>query len=437
MQSVDVPVALLGYGTVGAAVHRLLSEQGDEIERATGHRLRVVRALVRDPARERAFDAGPGVLTTEIGDVLDDPSIRLVAEVMGGVEPAGDHVLRLLRSGRSVVTANKQLVARHGAELFEAAAAAGAQLRFEASVCAAIPVIKVLRESLVVTNVHRVLGIVNGTTNFILSAMSEGRSYADALTEAQRLGYAEADPTDDVAGLDAAAKMAILATVAFGCRVPLSWVEVEGIEGVREEHVEAARQLDMRVKLLGRATFAHGRVDVRVGPAFVDAHHPLAAVDGAFNAVMLQGDAIREITLEGPGAGGIETASAVIADLVDVARMLTADPHHRVPHLAFQPDQLSSDPILPMREVETAYYLRMHVLDQPGVLADITRIMADHTISIDAMLQKEPAEGEDQTDIILLTHLTREMNVDDAITKIEALPTVKGKIVRLRLEDLS
>ncbi len=221
MQSVDVPVALLGYGTVGAAVHRLLSEQGDEIERATGHRLRVVRALVRDPARERGFDAGPGVLTTDFDAVLGDPSIRLVAEVMGGVEPAGEHVLALLRSGRSVVTANKQLVARHGAELFAAASAAGAQLRFEASVCAAIPVIKVLRESLVVTNVHRVVGIVNGTTNFILSAMSEGHSYADALAEAQRFGYAEADPTDDVAGLDAAAKTAILATVAFGSRVPL------------------------------------------------------------------------------------------------------------------------------------------------------------------------------------------------------------------------
>src|SRR6185503_1630965 len=277
----------------------------DEIERATGHRLRVVRALVRDHSRERGFDAGPHVLTTDVRDVLHDPSIRLVAEVMGGVEPAGDHVLSLLGSGRSVVTANKQLVARHGAELF-AAAAGGAQLRFEASVCAAIPVIKVLRESLVVTNVHRVLGIVNGTTNFMLSAMSEGQSYA------------EADPTDDVGGLDAAAKMAILATVAFGTRVPLEWVEVQGIDALREEHVEAARALDMRVKLLGRATLAHGRVDVRVGPAFVDAHHPLAAVDGPFNAVMLQGDAIREITLEGPGAGGIETASAVVADLVSV-----------------------------------------------------------------------------------------------------------------------
>ncbi len=421
MQSVDVPVALLGYGTVGVAVHRLLSEQGDEIERATGHRLRVVRALVRDPARERAFDAGPGVLTTEIGDVLDDPSIRLVAEVMGGVEPAGDHVLRLLRSGRSVVTANKQLVARHGAELFEAAAAAGAQLRFEASVCAAIPVIKVLRESLVVTNVHRVLGIVNGTTNFILSAMSEGRSYADALTEAQRLGYAEADPTDDVAGLDAAAKMAILATVAFGCRVPLSWVEVEGIEGVREEHVEAARQLDMRVKLLGRATFAHGRVDVRVGPAFVDAHHPLAAVDGAFNAVMLQGDAIREITLEGPGAGGIETASAVVADLVSIVGttgtgFLQGDPvWHQIERM-------------PPGELSSLWYLRLLVDDRAGVLARLAQELAVEGVSV-ARLVQQPANGHAVLHVV--THEAPAGQVGAALAAIRLLPESRGEATAL------
>ena len=298
MQSDDVPVALLGYGTVEAAVPRL-EQTGDEIERATGHRLRVVRALVRDPPANSGFDAGPGVLTTDFDAVLGDPSIRLVAEVMGGVDPAGEHVLALLGSGCSVVTANKQLVARHGAELFAAASAARAQLRFEASVCAAIPVIKVLRESLVVTNVHRVVGIVNGTTNFILSAMSEGRSYADALAEAQRFGYAEADPTDDVAGLDAAAKTAILATVAFGSRVPLDWVAVEGIEAVREEHIEAARALDMRVKLLGRAT--RPRPDGRPGPV-PPSSTPITRSPrstGPFNAVMLQGDAIREITLEG------------------------------------------------------------------------------------------------------------------------------------------
>jgi homoserine dehydrogenase len=421
VQSVDVPVALLGYGTVGAAVHRLLSEQGDEIERATGHRLRVVRALVRDPGRERGFDPGAGVLTTELGDVLGDPSIRLVAEVMGGVEPAGDHVLRLLQSGRSVVTANKQLVARHGAELFETAAAAGAQLRFEASVCAAIPVIKVLRESLVVTNVHRVLGIVNGTTNFILSAMSEGRSYADALAEAQRLGYAEADPTDDVAGLDAAAKMAILATVAFGCRVPLEWVEVEGIEGLRAEHVDAARQLDMRVKLLGRATFAHGRVDVRVGPAFVDVHHPLAAVDGAFNAVMLQGDAIREITLEGPGAGGIETASAVVADLVSIVGttgtgFLQGDPvWHRIERM-------------PPGELASLWYLRLVVEDRAGVLARLAQELAVEGVSV-ARLVQQPANGHAVLHVV--THEAPAGRIEAALAAIRQLPESRGEATAL------
>ncbi len=417
MQSVDVPVALLGYGTVGAAVHRLLAEQGDEIERATGHRLRVVRALVRDPARERGFDPGPRVLTADVGEIIDDPSIRLVAEVMGGVAPAGDHVLSLLRSGRSVVTANKQLVARHGVELFAAAAAGGGQLRFEASVCAAIPVIKVLRESLVVTNVHRVLGIVNGTTNFMLSAMSEGQSYAEALEEAQRLGYAEADPSDDVGGLDAAAKMAILATVAFGSRVPLDWVGVQGIEALREEHVEAARALDMRVKLLGRATLAHDRVDVRVGPAFVDAHHPLATVDGPFNAVMLQGDAIREITLEGPGAGGIETASAVVADLVSIVGttgtgFLQGDPVWR------QVERMAPG------ELPSLWYLRLVVEDRAGVLARLAQELAVEGISV-ARLVQQPANGHAVLHVV--THEAAAGRVDAALSSIRALPESRGE----------
>src|SRR5437763_56583 len=318
MAAVDVPVALLGYGTVGEAVHRLLSESGDEIERATGHRIRVVRALVRDPGRTRGFAAGDGVLTTDFAEIRDDPSVAVVAEVMGGVEPAADYVLQLLRAGKPVVSANKQLMARRGPEIFRVASEEGVQLRFEASVCAAIPLIKVLRESLVATNVHRVLGIVNGTTNFILTRMEAGVGYGEALAEAQQLGYAETDPSDDVSGGDAAAKMAILATVAFGARVGLEDVLCEGIEQVRPEHVEAARELDMTVRLVGAATLADGGFDVRVQPAFVDRRHPLAAVEGAFNAVMLQGDAIGEITLEGPGAGGVETASAVVADMVSV-----------------------------------------------------------------------------------------------------------------------
>ena len=421
MASVDVPVALLGYGTVGSAVNRLLHENADDIERATGHRLRVVKALVRDPAKERAYEPDPEVLTTDFGSIIEDKSIALVAEVMGGIEPTGGYVLDLLRAGKPVVSANKQLVAQQGAELFEAASTGGVQLRFEASVCAAIPVIKVLREALVVTNVHRVLGIVNGTTNFILTEMERGASYDEALSEAQSRGFAEADPTDDVSGADAAAKMAILATVAFGSRVPLDWVEVQGIDALREEHVEAARGLDMRVKLLGRATLAHGRVDVRVGPAFVDAHHPLAAVDGPFNAVMLQGDAIREITLEGPGAGGIETASAVVADLVSIVGttgtgFLQGDPVWR------QVERM------PPGELSSLWYLRVLVEDRAGVLARLAQELAVEGVSV-ARLVQQPANGHAVLHVV--THEAPAGRVEAALAAIRALPESRGEATAL------
>src|SRR4051794_2540405 len=417
MASVDVPVALLGYGTVGAAVNRLLNEQADDIERATGHRLRVVKALVRDLDKERTWPALDGVLTTNIDEIVSDRSIKVIGEVMGGVEPTGGYVLDCLRSGKNVVSANKQLVARRGAELFATASESGVQLRFEASVCAAIPVIKVLRESLVVTNVHRVLGIVNGTTNFMLSAMESGLSYGDALAEAQRLGYAEADPTDDVGGMDAAAKSAILATVAFGSRVPLDWVAVEGIEGVTREHVNAARALEMKVKLLGRATLADGRIDVRVGPAFVDARHPLAAVEGAFNAVMLQGDAIREITLEGPGAGGIETASAVVADMVSVVGttgtgFLQNDPVWRdLERMA--PGDLPSN-----------WYLRLEVEDRAGVLARIAHELSAEGVSV-AQLVLQPHDGHAVLHVV--THEAAAGHVGAALDAIRALPEARGE----------
>ena len=318
MAPVDVPVGLLGYGTVGAAVNRFLHENAGDIERVTGYRLRVAKALVRDLNKKRDFPAAPGILTTDFAEIADNSEISLVAEVMGGLDPTHEYILRLLEGGKPVVTANKQLLAQRGAELFSTAQGAGVQLRFEASVCAAIPVIKVLRESLVVTNVHRILGIVNGTTNYILTQMELGATYEEALAEAKRHGYAEMDPTEDVSGADAAAKMAILATVAFGSRVTLADVQFEGVEHINSEHVAAARQMDMVIRLIGQATLVDGRYDVRVSPALVDRAHPLASVEGAFNAIMLQGDAIREITLEGPGAGGIETASAVIADMVSI-----------------------------------------------------------------------------------------------------------------------
>jgi homoserine dehydrogenase len=413
MASVDVPVALLGYGTVGSAVDRLLQEQAADIERATGHRLRVVRALVRDPTKER----GGAPVTTDFGEIRDDPSIAVVAEVMGGLEPAGGYVLELLRAGKPVVTANKQLVARRGAELFAAAAEGGVQLRFEASVCGAIPVIKVLREALVVSNVHRVLGIVNGTTNFVLTEMERGATYEEALAEAQRLGFAEADPTEDVSGQDAAAKMAILATVAFGSRVTLEDVACEGLERVTAADVAAAREMDMVVRLIGAATLVDEHVDVRVRPALVDRAHPLAAVEGAFNAVMLQGDAIREITLEGPGAGGLETASAVVADMVTIVGttgtgFLQNDACWR---------QLER---LPEGEIASPFYVRVEVADRPGVLALVALRLGAQGVSIARLVQRQ---GEKSATLHIVTHEAPEGRLRAALDAIDALQETRGK----------
>jgi homoserine dehydrogenase len=410
--SVDVPVALLGYGTVGSAVNRLVVESGDDIERATGHRLRVVRALVRDLGRERAFAPDPGVLTTDFGAIRDDSSVAIVAEVMGGLEPTGDYVLELLRAGKPVVSANKQLVARRSADLFGAASQAGVQLRFEASVCAAIPVVKVLRESLVATNVHRVLGIVNGTTNFVLSEMEGGATYDNALAEAQQRGFAEADPTEDVSGADAAAKMAILATVAFGSRVTLDDVEHEGIERIAPADVEAAREMDMVVRLVGAATLVDAKYDVRVQPALVDRHHPLAAVEGAFNAVMLQGDAIREITLEGPGAGGIETASAVVADMVSVVGTTGTG--------FLQNDACwRSLERLPAGDLASPFYVRVEVDDRPGVLAHVAEALAAHGVSVARLVQHVRGGG---ATLHLVTHEAPAGRFAAALAEIEALP---------------
>ena len=416
MASVEVGVALLGYGTVGASVSRMLAESGDEIERATGHRLRVVRALVQDAAKERSFPAADGVLTTDFAAIRDDPAIDVVAEVMGGLEPAGGYVRALLEAGKPVVSANKQLIAREGAELFAAASAAGVQLRFEASVCAAIPVVKVLRESLIATNVHRVLGIVNGTTNFILTEMERGATYDEALSEAQSRGFAEADPTDDVSGADAAAKMAILATVAFGSRVTLADVDYEGIQGVGADEVEAAGEMGMTVRLVGAATLVDGRLDVRVQPALVDRQHPLAAVAGAFNAVMLQGDAIREITLEGPGAGGIETASAVVADMVSIigttgTGFLQNDACWRTVE-RLDPGKLRSP-----------FYVRIEVEDRAGVLAHIALRLATHGVSIARLVQKQ---DNGSATLHIVTHEAPSGDLDAALEEIAELEESKA-----------
>jgi homoserine dehydrogenase len=408
----ETKIALLGYGTVGAAVDRLLAASSDDIERATGHRLNLVRALVRDPARYP--DAMAGLLTTDFDEIAGDPTIAVVAEAMGGLDPAGPYVLELLERGKHVVTANKQLVARRAPELFAAAAASGVQLRFEASVCAAIPVIKVLREALVVTNVHRVLGIVNGTTNFVLTEMEGGATYAEALAGAQALGYAEADPTDDVSGADAAAKMAILATVAFNTQVALEDVDHTGITEIDPIDVTAARELEMVVRLVGAARLVDGGYDVRVEPAFVDAQHPLAKVDGAFNAVMLQGDAIREITLAGPGAGGAETASAIVAD---IAGVLAATGTHG--------DPVWRDlPRLPPRESRSPFYFRLFVDDRPGTLAHVAEILARHAISVARLVQHQDGAG---ATLHVVTHEAAAGSLADALDALGALPEVRRR----------
>jgi homoserine dehydrogenase len=340
-----------------------------------------------------------------------------VAEVSGGLEPTGSRVLELLRAGKPVVTANKQLVARRSAELFSAASEAGVQLRFEASVCAAIPVIKVLRESLVVSNVHRVLGIVNGTTNFILTRMGEGEEYETALAEAQRLGYAEADPTEDVTGADAAAKMAILATVAFGSRVVFDDVDHDGIEGITSAQVGAARRFGLTPRLIGSATLVHGRLDARVRPSLVDDRHPLAAVTGAFNAVMLQGDAIREITLEGPGAGGMETASSVVADMVSIVGTAGTGFLHNDPVWR----QLE---LLPTGELRSPFYLHLEVEDRPGVLASVTERLAAHELSVARLIQDQTPAG---AVLHIVLHEAAEGSVRSALDHLAALGESRGR----------
>lgn len=376
-----------------------------------------MRALVRDLEKERDFQPEPGVLTTDAAVIRDDPSIAVVAEVLGGIDPAGRYVLELLAAGKPVVTANKQLVAQRGAELFAAAAAAAVQLRFEASVCAAIPVIKVLREALVVTKVHRVLGIVNGTTNFILTEMEGGATFDSALVDAQQRGFAEAEPTDDLSGADAAAKMAILATVAFGSRVTLADVDFRGIKDVTPQHLVAARELEMVVRLIGSATLVDDKLDVRVRPALVDRHHPLAAVEGAFNAVMLQGDAIREITLEGPGAGGIETASAVVADMVSIigttaTGFLQNDACWRTLER------------LPPGDLRSPFYVHLEVDDRPGVLGHVARRLAAHDVSVARLIQV-PADGGAALHIVL--HEAPQRHVDNALAEIVQLPEVHAR----------
>ena len=440
-------VGLLGMGTVGCGTWTVLRRNEEEITRRAGRPIRITWIATRtlDRAHEATRGAKDVHLSTDPEVVIDRPDVDIIVELIGGIEPAKSYVLRAIANGKHVVTANKALLARHGNEIFAAAQKTGVMVAFEAAVAGGIPIIKALREGLTANRIEWIAGIINGTSNFILSEMrTTGAPFATVLAEAQARGYAEADPTFDVEGIDTAHKLTIMSAIAFGVPMQLDKVYTEGIARLTREDIRYAEELGYRIKLLGitrRASVA-GRADsegieLRVHPTLVPAKRLIANVEGAMNAVLVKGDAVGATLYYGPGAGAEPTASAVIADLVDVTRMHTADPEHRVPHLAFQPDQLSNIPFLPMGEVRTSYYLRMRVLDRPGVLADITRILADREISIEAMIQKEPPEGEDRTDIILLTHQSIERQVVDAIAKIESLPTVNGKVVRIRMEELN
>jgi homoserine dehydrogenase len=432
-----INVGLLGLGTVGGGTLTVLRRNAEEITRRAGREIRVVRAAVRNIEKAKAL-AGDLPLTTNPFDVVDDPSIDIVVELIGGLEPARELVLQAIANGKHVVTANKHLVAKYGNEIFAAAQAKGVMVAFEAAVAGGIPIIKALREGLTANRIEWLAGIINGTSNFILTEMRDkGAAFDDVLKEAQRLGYAEADPTFDIEGIDAAHKLTILSAIAFGIPMQFDRAYTEGISKLTREDVQYAEELGYRIKLLGIARRAENGIELRVHPTLIPERRLIANVDGAMNAILVKGDAVGPTLYYGAGAGAEPTASAVIADLVDVTRLHTADPHHRVPHLAFQPDQLADTPILPMDEVRTAYYLRLRVFDRPGVLADITRILADGGISIDAMVQKEPAEGEEQATIILLTHITVEKNINAAIAKIEALDSVAGKVMRIRLEEFA
>ncbi|ABF08845.1 homoserine dehydrogenase [Cupriavidus metallidurans] len=433
-----IKVGLLGIGTVGSGTFNVLKRNQEEIRRRAGRGIEI--AVVADLNTERARELTGGTVdvVSDANDVVTRPDIDIVIELIGGYGIARELVLKAIENGKHVVTANKALLAVHGNEIFEAARKKGVIVAFEAAVAGGIPIIKALREGLTANRIQWIAGIINGTTNFILSEMRDkGLDFDTVLKEAQQLGYAEADPTFDIEGVDAAHKVTLMSAIAFGMPVQFDRAHVEGITKLSAIDIKYAEELGYRIKLLGITRRREEGVELRVHPTLVPASRLIANVEGAMNAVLVQGDAVGATLYYGKGAGAEPTASAVIADLVDVTRLHTADPNHRVPHLAFQPDELSNVPVLPIDEVTSSYYLRMRVSDETGVLAEITRILAEAGISIDAMLQKESREGEPQTDIIILTHLTREKHVNAAIRSIEALQTVLSPVTRLRMEELN
>ncbi|MBK9160009.1 MAG: homoserine dehydrogenase [Nitrosomonadales bacterium] len=432
-----INVGLLGIGTVGGGTFTVLQRNAEEIARRAGRPIRITVVADKNVELAKKTTGGACRVTDDAFSVVADPEVDIVIELIGGYGVAKELVLKAIANGKHVVTANKALLATHGNEIFQAAQDKGVMVAFEAAIAGGIPIVKAVREGLTANRIEWIAGIINGTTNFILSEMRDkGLDFDTVLKEAQRLGYAEADPTFDIEGVDAAHKITLLASLAFGIPVQFDKAHIEGISKLDAADIRYAEQLGYRIKLLGITKRTDEGIELRVHPTLIPSKRLIANVEGAMNAVLVQGDAVGATLYYGKGAGAEPTASAVIADLVDVTRMHTADPQNRVPHLAFQPNRMADIRVLPMDEVRSSYYLRLRVLDKSGVLADITRILADEQISIEAVLQKEPAEGEEQTDLIMLTHQTREKRINAAIKKIEALGVVAGNVTRLRMEEL-
>ena len=433
-----IHIGLLGVGTVGGGTYTVLKRNQEEIARRAGREITVKMIADKDMDKARSL-ADPGVtVITDAHEITKNPDIDIVVELIGGQTIAKDLILEAIAHGKHVVTANKALLANHGTEIFAAARAKGVIVAFEAAVAGGIPIIKALREGLTANRITWIAGIINGTANFILSEMREkGLSFEQVLAQAQKLGYAEADPTYDIEGIDAAHKITLMSAIAFGIPVQFNKVYTEGITKLTGEDIRYAEELGYRIKLLGITKRVEKGIELRVHPTLIPMRRLIANVEGVMNAVVVRGDAVGATLYYGAGAGAEPTASSVIADLVDVTRMQTADPMHRVPILSFQPDLLSDTPIISMEEVETSYYLRMQVIDKPGVMAEITRIVADHNISISALIQKEAGSDSDRVSVIMLTHLTIERNINAAIVQIESLSVVTSKVIRIRIEELN
>lgn len=432
-----VKVGVLGIGTVGGGTVNVLKRNAQEISRRAGREIMITHASARDLTRERICDTQGITLSTNPYEIINDPEIEIILELMGGTDLAKELVLQAIANGKHIVTANKALIALHGNEIFAAASKANVMVAYEAAVAGGIPIIKAIREGLSGNQINWLAGIINGTGNFILTEMRDkGRDFADVLSEAQALGYAEADPTFDVEGIDAGHKLMILASVAFGIPLQFENVYTEGITKITRADVEYAGELGYRIKHLGIARKKANGIELRVHPTLIPERRLIANVDGVMNAVLVQADAVGPTLYYGAGAGSEATASAVVADVVDVVRALALDAQSRVPYLGFQESEINNLPILPPQEIETTYYLRLTVEDKPGTLADITGILAKQNISIEALIQKEPKQGETRVSIIMLTQKTIEKEMDAAISAIENLSSVTGQVTRIRLETL-